>query len=82
MTKQKIKQWERFFDVLERTRIRVEKMKLLKYELIKEIMETEEQDTINTLYEIIINKDFDYIENLFPTKEDFQEFIEKYKEEE
>ena len=54
-------------------------MKLLKYELIKEIMETEEQDTINTLYEIIINKDFDYIENLFPTKEDFQEFIEKYK---
>ena len=57
-------------------------MKLLKYELIKEIMETEEQDTINTLYEIIINKDFDYIENLFPTKEDFQEFIEKYKEEE
>ena len=57
-------------------------MKLLKYELIKEIMETEEQNTINTLYEIIINKDFDYIENLFPTKEDFQEFIEKYKEEE
>ena len=57
-------------------------MKLLKYELIKEIMETEEQDTINTLYEIVINKDFDYIENLFPTKEDFEEFIEKYKEEE
>lgn len=54
-------------------------MKLLKYELIKEIMETEEQNTINTLYEIIINKDFDYIENLFPTKEDFKEFIEKYK---
>ena len=54
-------------------------MKLLKYELIKEIMETEEQDTINALYEIIINKDFDYIENLFPTKEDFKEFIEKYK---
>ena len=57
-------------------------MKLLKYELIKEIMETEEQDTINTLYEIIINKDFDYIENLFQTPEDFEEFIEKYKEEE
>ena len=54
-------------------------MKLLKYELIKEIMETEEQDTINTLYEIIINKDFDYIENLFQTPEDFEEFIEKYK---
>ena len=56
-------------------------MKLLKYELIKEIMEIEDQDTINTLYEIIINKDFDYIENLFRTKEDFKEFIEKYKEE-
>ena len=54
-------------------------MKLLKYELIKEIMEIEDQDTINTLYEIIINKDFDYIENLFRTKEDFKEFIEKYK---
>ena len=54
-------------------------MKLLKYELIKEIMETEEQDTINALYEIIVNKDFDYIENLFRTKEDFKEFIEKYK---
>lgn len=57
-------------------------MKLLKYELIKEIMEIEDQDTINTLYEIIINKDFDYIENLFPTQEEFEEFIEKYKEEE
>ena len=54
-------------------------MKLLKYELIKEIMEIEDQDTIIALYEIIMNKDFDYIENLFPTKEDFKEFIEKYK---
>ena len=54
-------------------------MKLLKYELIKEIMETEEQDTINALYEVIIKRDYDYIENLFRTKEDFQEFIEKYK---
>ena len=54
-------------------------MKLLKYELIKEIMEIEDRNTINTLYEIIINKDFDYLENLFPTKEDFKEFIEKYK---
>ena len=54
-------------------------MKLLKYELIKEIIEIEDQDTITILYEIIINKDFDYIENLFRTKEDFKEFIEKYK---
>ena len=55
-------------------------MKLLKYELIKEIMEIEDQNTINALYEVIIQRDFDYIENLFPTKEDFKEFIEKYKE--
>ena len=55
-------------------------MKLLKYELIKEIMEIEDQDTITTLYEIIINKDFDYIENLFPTKQEFKEFIEKFSE--
>lgn len=57
-------------------------MKLLKYELIKEIMELEDENTIIAWYEIIINKDFDYIENLFPTKEDFKEFIEKYKGEE
>ena len=43
-------------------------MKLLKYELIKEIMEIEDQDTITSLYEIIINRDFDYIENLFKDK--------------
>ena len=55
-------------------------MKLLKYELIKEIMEIEDQDTIITLYEIIINKDFDYLENLFPTKQEFKEFIEKFSE--
>ena len=55
-------------------------MKLLKYELIKEIMEIEDQDTITILYEIIINKDFDYIENLFPTKQEFKEFIEKFSE--
>lgn len=57
-------------------------MKLLKYELIKEIMEIEDQDTITTLYEIIINNDYDFIENLFKNKKDFKEFIEKYKGEE
>ena len=34
---------------------------------------------LNALYEIIVNEDFDYIENLFPTPEDFKDFIEKYK---
>ena len=56
-------------------------MKLLKYELIKEIMEIEDQDTITSLYEIIINRDFDYIENLFKDKKDFKEFIENDLEE-
>ena len=61
-------------------------MKLLKYELIKEIINLSDDNVspfvdryLNALYEIIINKDFDYIENLFPTPEDFKEFIEKYK---
>lgn len=57
-------------------------MKLLKYELIKEIMEIEDQDIINTFYEIIVNHDYDYIVNLFNSFDDFKEFIEKYKGEE
>ena len=79
MTKQKIKQWERFFDVLERARIRVEKMNTQIKELINKIINELNESKINALYEVIVNKDFDYIENLFPTKEDFKEFIEKYK---
>ena len=61
----------------------------MKLRIIEEIINLREDNVspfvdryLNALYEIIINKDFDYIENLFPTKEDFQEFIEKYKEEE
>lgn len=61
-------------------------MKLLKYELIKEIINLSDDNVspfvdryLNALYEIVINKDFDYIENLFPTPEDVKEFIEKYK---
>ena len=50
--------------------------------LICKIIHELNEGEINTLYEIIVNKDYDYIENLFPTKEDFKEFIEKYKEEE
>ena len=79
MTKQKIKQWERFFEVLERTRIRVEKMNEQILMLIDKLINGLMEEEVNALYEILINRDFDYIENLFPTKEDFQEFIEKYK---
>ena len=54
-------------------------MKLYKYELIETIMKIEDPHTIIAIYEIIVNEDYDYIENLFRTKEDFKEFIEKYK---
>ena len=58
----------------------------MKLRMIEEIINLREDNVspfvdryLNALYEIIINEDYDYIENLFPTKEDFQEFIEKYK---
>ena len=61
----------------------------MKLRIIEEIINLSEDNVssfvdryLNALYEIIINEDYDYIENLFPTKEDFKEFIEKYKGEE
>ena len=58
----------------------------MKLRIIEEIINLSDDNVssfvdryLNALYEIIINKDFDYIENLFQTPEDFQEFIEKYK---
>ena len=58
----------------------------MKLRIIEEIINLSDDNVspfvdryLNALYEIIINKDFDYIENLFPTPEDFKEFIEKYK---
>ena len=63
--------------------------KEMKLRIIEEIINVSEDNVspfaenyLNALYEIIVNEDYDYIENLFPTKEDFEEFIEKYKEEE
>ena len=47
--------------------------------LIDAIINGLDEKEVNALYEVIINKDYDYIENLFPTKEDFKEFIEKHK---
>lgn len=32
------------------------------------------------LYEIIVNEDYDYVENLFYNEKDFKEFIEKFGE--
>ena len=53
-----------------------EKILMLIDKLINGLMEGE----VNAWYEVMIERDFNYIENLFPTKEDFKEFIEKYKE--
>ena len=50
-----------------------------KLELIERIISINDLDIINTLYEIIVNNDYDYIENLFTNDDEFKEFIEKYK---
>ena len=51
-----------------------------KVQLIETILNDLSIDMINTLYEIVVNHDYDYIENLFKDKKDFKDFIEKYKE--
>ena len=58
----------------------------MKLRIIEEIINLSEDNVspfvdryLNALYEILVNKDYDYIENLFSTEEDFKEFIEKYK---
>ena len=51
-----------------------------KVALIETILNDLSIDMINTLYEIVVNNDYDYIENLFKDKKDFKDFIEKYKE--
>ena len=51
-----------------------------KVELVETILNDLSIDMINALYEIVVNNDYDFIENLFKDKKDFKEFIEKYKE--
>ena len=51
-----------------------------KVELIETILNDLSIDMINTLYEIVVNNDYDFVENLFKDKKSFKEFIEKYKE--
>ena len=53
-----------------------------KIELVETILNITDIDMINTLYEIIVNHDYDYIENLFNNFDDFKEFISKYNEKE
>ena len=47
--------------------------------LIDTIINGLDEKEVNALYEVIIKRDYDYIENLFHTKQDFEDFIEKYK---
>ena len=51
-----------------------------KVALIETILNDLSIDMINTLYEIVVNNDYDYIENLFKDKKSFKEFIERYKD--
>ena len=53
-----------------------------KIQLIETILNINDIDMINTLYEIVVNHDYDYIENLFNNFDDFKEFISKYNEKE
>ena len=50
--------------------------------LIDAVINGLDEKEVNALFEVIVHRDYDYIENLFRTKEDFKEFIEKYKGEE
>ena len=58
----------------------------MKLRIIEEIINLREDNVspfvdryLNALYEIIINEDYDYIEDLFYNERDFKDLIEKYK---
>ena len=53
-----------------------------KVALIETILNDLSIEMINTLYEIVVNNDYDFVENLFKDKKDFKEFISKYNEKE
>lgn len=53
----------------------------LKDEIIEKIKTIKDEKFIDALYEVLINEDYDYIENLFVKQEYFDYFIEKYKDE-
>ena len=56
-------------------------IELQKDEIIEKIKDIEDEKFIDALYEVLINEDYDYIENLFTKQEYFDYFIEKYKDE-
>ena len=51
-----------------------------KDEIIEKIKDINDEKFIDALYEVLINEDYDYIENLFIKQEYFDYFIDKYKE--
>lgn len=51
----------------------------MKLRLIGVIADLGSEEYINTLYEIIICEDYDYIPNLFDKMEDFFEFVKKWE---
>ena len=56
-------------------------IELQKDEIIEKILSIKDEKFIDALYEVLINEDYDYIENLFTDREYFDYFIDKYKDE-
>ena len=56
-------------------------IELQKDEIIEKILSIKDEKLIDALYEVLINEDYDYIENLFTKQEYFDYFIDKYKDE-
>ena len=46
-----------------------------KIELVETILNINDIDMINTLYEIIVNHNYDYIKNLFNNFDDYKKII-------
>ena len=51
----------------------------MKLRIIEVIADLGSEAYTNALYEIVVDKDFDYIPNMFDNMEDFFEFVEKWK---
>lgn len=56
-------------------------IELQKDEIIEKIKNSNNEKFIDALYEVLINEDYDYVENLFADPDDFNiYFAEKYKD--
>lgn len=50
----------------------------LKYKLIAEIVDLQSETFVEALYEVVVNEDYGYVPSLFSSKDDFEDFIEKW----